>query len=158
MPRVTAFVKTTLLCRWCKKDKGESDFSPHIWAKYARRAVCRSCRKEYNQERYKQQAATQSLTRHERVLAVQAIKVASGCQECGEKHPACLEFHHRDRTTKTRGVGTMVRMEEILAEIAKCVVLCANCHRKHHWKQGDQGRPRTVAIDGVLPMHRKQSA
>lgn len=57
-----------------------------------------------------------------------------GCGRCDEKHPACLDFHHRDRTTKEGHIGEFRRfgMKRLLAEIAKCDVLCANCHRKLH--------------------------
>lgn len=157
MTRVTAFAKTTLRCRRCLADKGESDFSPACWAKYARTAVCRSCLTVYNKARYRRYAATQALSRHERKLAVQAIKTASGCEGCGEKHPACLDFHHRDPATKTRGIATFVRMDDILAEIAKCVVLCANCHRKHHYEHGG-GTRRKYDVPGVLPLRRNLSA
>jgi hypothetical protein len=60
----------------------------------------------------------------------------SGCAECGESDPRCLEFHHREAAEKVEGVSEMVtrgtskgRLRE---EIAKCDVLCANCHRERH--------------------------
>jgi len=66
----------------------------------------------------------------------QEYKTTLECILCGENHPACLEFHHRDPTTKdvnlseayTRGWG----WERIMKEVEKCDVLCANCHRKEH--------------------------
>lgn len=59
----------------------------------------------------------------------------NGCIRCGEKDPACLDFHHRDGgTTKDGDIATLRRFgwARLRAEIAKCDVLCANCHRKHH--------------------------
>jgi hypothetical protein len=60
------------------------------------------------------------------------------CAGCGETHPATLDFHHTDATTKERTLGDAVRAmwsrRKVLAEIAKCEVLCANCHRKRHWQ------------------------
>jgi len=57
-----------------------------------------------------------------------------GCRICGEKDPACLDFHHRDPTTKEGHIGEFRRFgaARLPAEIAKCDVLCANCHRKFH--------------------------
>ncbi len=57
-----------------------------------------------------------------------------GCARCPEKDLACLDFHHRDRSDKLGHLGVVRRFSKarILAEIAKCDVLCANCHRKHH--------------------------
>ena len=60
-----------------------------------------------------------------------------GCT-CGESHIACLEFHHSKGSVKVACVATMIRsskytVQEIIAEARKCVVLCANCHRKLHY-------------------------
>lgn len=59
------------------------------------------------------------------------------CKECGENHPACLDFHHKDPAEKEAGVARLLHdtrsKNRLLREIAKCEVLCANCHRKHHY-------------------------
>lgn len=59
------------------------------------------------------------------------------CIKCGEDHPGCIDFHHRDPSTKIDEISKMWRNlrsnEVILAEIAKCDVLCSNCHRKLHY-------------------------
>lgn len=63
------------------------------------------------------------------------------CERCGEDHPACLDFHHPDGVEKRDGVARMVNRAfsktSIREEIRKCVVLCANCHRKEHYESGD---------------------
>lgn len=55
---------------------------------------------------------------------------------CGESHPACIQFHHVDATTKEASVSDAIRRRwskaRILREIQKCEVLCANCHIKLH--------------------------
>jgi len=57
--------------------------------------------------------------------------------KCGEDHIGCLEFHHTDPSQKDMTVAQAVHngwgKERILAEVEKCEVLCANCHRKLHW-------------------------
>jgi hypothetical protein len=70
-----------------------------------------------------------------------------GCADCGEKHPACLDFHHLDESQKGQTIARMVvraSPANIDAEIAKCVVLCANCHRKRHFNEqtGNYGRAK----------------
>lgn len=65
-------------------------------------------------------------------------KKSLACDVCGENHPACLEFHHLDPSKKKFSVSTRrdrPSMKALLAEIAKCRVLCANCHRKEHWNE-----------------------
>ena len=66
---------------------------------------------------------------------------AGGCVRCGESDLACLDFHHRDPSEKEGHIGHIRRfsVERINAEIAKCDVLCANCHRKHH--RDERARP-----------------
>ena len=67
------------------------------------------------------------------------LKATKQCQRCGEAAPECLHFHHRDPTEKefalSNGVGWGWSKQRILAETAKCEVLCANCHMKHHWDE-----------------------
>ena len=64
------------------------------------------------------------------------LKAKLSCRVCGESHPACLHFHHRRKSRKQYDVASMVNSlysyARILAEIAKCDVLCANCHAKLH--------------------------
>ncbi len=61
------------------------------------------------------------------------------CQSCGENHIACLEFHHRESQNKdiilARVVNNGWSLKRIQIEIDKCQVLCANCHRKVHYKE-----------------------
>jgi hypothetical protein len=63
-------------------------------------------------------------------------KSTAECDICRENHPACLEFHHRDPSRKeidiVRCPGNGWSIERMLREIAKCRVLCSNCHRKLH--------------------------
>jgi len=81
----------------------------------------------------------------ETLIWYRELKTNIGCV-CGEKRYQCLDFHHRDNSTKpTNSSGSSRDMnmahliyrnwskERILAEIANCDVLCANCHRKLHF-------------------------
>lgn len=56
------------------------------------------------------------------------------CSECGEADPRCLDFHHRDESTKEFNLSEHKgrSASEVEKEIQKCVMLCANCHRKEH--------------------------
>ena len=55
------------------------------------------------------------------------------CIDCGLFDPLVMEFDHVTGT-KVNDVRTLVReaaaMHVLEAEIAKCVVRCANCHRR----------------------------
>lgn len=64
------------------------------------------------------------------------LKASLGCGSCKiEKDPVCLEFHHRDPTSKITEISLSIArwsLKRIQTEIAKCDLLCANCHRKLH--------------------------
>jgi hypothetical protein len=56
----------------------------------------------------------------------------------GTKDPAVLELDHKDRPSKVAAVSTLVRSQSwraLFAEIDKCEVRCANCHRRRTAKQ-----------------------
>jgi hypothetical protein len=88
--------------------------------------------------------------------AVDRIKIASGCVDCGYRaHPAALDFDHLDPSTKIAAVSAMVyslrkSWPEIESEIAKCEVVCANCHRIRTLERprvlGRQTVPRHEAV------------
>lgn len=69
------------------------------------------------------------------------IKSELKCVLCPENHPAALDFHHVDSTTKDFNVGSALArgwtIKRIKAEIDKCVVLCSNCHRRHHYNENN---------------------
>ena len=65
-----------------------------------------------------------------------AIKLEKGCELCGyNEHPAALDYDHIDPSQKEFSIGEAIGQaqgkQRILDEIAKCRVLCANCHRIH---------------------------
>ncbi len=71
-----------------------------------------------------------------RLIWYEEIKKNLSCEKCGESDSVCLDFHHKDKETKNGNISDMIKdfgnNEIILKEIKKCIVLCANCHRKIH--------------------------
>ncbi len=62
---------------------------------------------------------------------IDAMK-SNPCSDCGRRYPTCcMDFDHRDGTAKIKNVGKLrfSPRSEIEAEIAKCDLVCANCHR-----------------------------
>jgi hypothetical protein len=66
----------------------------------------------------------------------QELKSKLVCSNCPEPDSICLDFHHLDPKDKSDTVSKLAaelrNKEIILKEIAKCIVLCSNCHRKLH--------------------------
>lgn len=54
------------------------------------------------------------------------------CADCGGRYPTvCMDFDHRPGTVKAGNISGMLGqpVAKLLAEMAKCDVVCANCHR-----------------------------
>lgn len=75
--------------------------------------------------------------RREKRAALNTLKSAVGCRDCGERDERCLDFHHVNPENKYMEVARLLADNRayhiLLREIRKCVVLCANCHRKAHY-------------------------
>lgn len=60
------------------------------------------------------------------------------CTKCEQNHPAALDFHHVNPNEKENLVSKLVSegcFSAAMEEVQKCIVLCANCHRIHHYKE-----------------------
>lgn len=81
--------------------------------------------------------------KNSRQRKLDAINYLGGeCKSCkGTFHPAVYEFHHRDPVDKDRDPSKMLSLkwERVTAELDKCDLLCANCHRveHHNWELND---------------------
>ncbi len=57
------------------------------------------------------------------------------CMDCGLSFPHyVIDFDHRDPSEKKLNVGRTRGLVSTKEEIAKCDVVCANCHRIRTWK------------------------
>ena len=73
------------------------------------------------------------------------VKATKGCKSCGERDPVVLDFHHRNPAEKCFDFGgsacrSLKRLEE---EMAKCDILCRNCHARLHSIEGN--KPHQIA-------------
>jgi len=61
------------------------------------------------------------------------------CRDCGETDPIVLDFDHKKSSTKFKSIARMLAghysWDSVLAEIGKCDIRCANCHRRKTYKQ-----------------------
>ena len=64
---------------------------------------------------------------------IQKAKTDKGCIDCGyNAHPAALDFDHLPGTEKRFTIGAFgsnYSRAALLEEMAKCEIVCANCHR-----------------------------
>lgn len=103
---------------------------------------CKECNKAKNREwysknkSYKIKESVRQKSEHRQKLAerISEIKANGSCKFCGEDTPICLDFHHESdkefeiSTAKSLGLS----WTKISEEISKCILVCANCHRKIH--------------------------
>ncbi len=105
-------------------------------------SVCKLCQRTYTKKYYwiNRKLSIERVLRRRRRIAkwFRNFKKTLSCVKCGEADWVCLDLHHKNPTEKEHGIGWYVHrgvsIENILKEIKKTKVLCANCHRKFHRK------------------------
>lgn len=125
-------------CSKCGEEKSLSEFYWRNKAKGTRMSACKACRSTAAAQRWASGSEKESnyeskARRVQRAYDyIWSVLSTSSCADCDERNPLVFEFDHV-RGTKIRDVGTMVvqnyGLQAIKDEIAKCEVVCANCHK-----------------------------
>lgn len=143
------------------------DSKPYSWTQEGRREYYEKNKERINAERRKQYAENSELRiriktynkgwrsknreyeqeRGRRIrdeCLVNRRKVSVGeCQRCGyNRSMAALDWHHVDPSQKRFRDLRKQPDEVVEAELAKCVLICSNCHREHHagiWRYEEIG-------------------
>ena len=88
------------------------------------------CRDKYY---YHNGGANKQLASREAKKAWMDEQKGGPCADCGIKYPAfVMDFHHvgdKEKAFTISKSGTNASWERLKKEVAKCVVLCSNCHR-----------------------------
>jgi len=138
-------METKKCCR-CKQKLNVKCFKPHKTRKDGLQSQCIECQKVYRREHYLANRAKYikkaKINRKVFVDWWKEYKTKFKCSECSEDHPACIQFHHinDDKIANVSALRSKGSKELILAEINKCVPLCANCHFKMHWNNDTCGK------------------
>jgi hypothetical protein len=100
----------------------------------AKRAYDRAYHAARTPEAKARKIALQADRQRNNLRELRAYKAERGCADCGESDPIVLEFDHRDPSQKDDNIGDAYHggwsLSRLLAEAAKCDVVCANCHRR----------------------------
>ena len=125
-------------CSRCKQEKHYEDFCKMSRSKDGYQPACKTCmadswRRSRNKklDHYKNvQKKRETNTK----FLVDEWKSQHKCVNCGEDDIVCFDLHHLDPNTKEDHPSKFTRssFNKFLDEASKCVVLCANCHRKLH--------------------------
>jgi hypothetical protein len=126
-------------CSTCGEVKPLTDFHRNRSKRDGRQTVCAACKASYNATYYRQHAGEHRDLRaqHRKAMRAEveaAIRAAKSvpCADCGRRlPPQAMDFDHV-RDVKEMDVQGMRRhgRARVLAEIAKCEVVCAACHRR----------------------------
>jgi hypothetical protein len=137
-------------CKKCQTDKEITEFARKRLSPVDGRQLyssdCKACKCRYqknhspaNKEKMKIQAKKWQNQFRIKTYTWLVEQAKDGCIECGETDFVCLQFDHIDPSTKIGSVSTMVAnkrsLKLIKEEVAKCQVLCANCHQRRTAKQ-----------------------
>lgn len=126
-------------CYRCGELKPVEDFSWRRKAKGQRDSFCRPCRSAYGKEHYEanrqryidQAGVVKRKLRLERTRYLIEFFKTHPCVDCGETDPVVLEFDHlRDKSFAIGPYLARTTWQNILDEMKKCEVVCANCHRR----------------------------
>ena len=127
----------TKWCNRCARTLSRSAFYKNRGRADGLQSYCRTCKKEGQREWYERHGKRQ----RERNTGYKARNAqhlwdylaAHPCVDCGESDPVVLEFDHV-RGRKVNSLSNMAirqfSIAKLDAEIAKCEVRCANCHKR----------------------------
>lgn len=112
-------------CKVCNIEKPLSEFfsngyQPNGVKKY--KAKCKLCQKAYDRTKFRN--------------TVTEIVGSYSCKICGySKCLEAIEFHHINPSLKEWKLSDLVtnKKETIEKELAKGILVCANCHREIHY-------------------------
>ena len=126
-------------CGRCGELKPMSQFAWRRKQKGQRDSMCAPCRSAYGREHYlaNRQKYIDGEARRKRARAEIRTRYLLGyfrthpCADCGETDPIVLEFDHLgEKRFEVTNQFASRNWQEILDEMAKCDVVCANCHRR----------------------------
>jgi hypothetical protein len=126
-------------CGRCGKVKPVEEFAWRRKGKGQRHNYCRPCHAEYHREHYlanrrkyidMAKKRAQEVAQERYTFLIEYFR-SNPCTDCGESDPVVLEFDHLGDKKFNIAKGIRDRSwESLLAEIARCEVVCANCHRR----------------------------
>ena len=127
-------------CSTCKRWKPLEEFNRRSASRDGRQWACRDCNKAYHYKHFDRHIV-QIRARHRRQVIsnkrrLLAYFLEHPCTDCGEADPTVLEFDHlRDKTANINTLTNGYPWKRIAAEIEKCEVVCANCHRRRTYRR-----------------------
>lgn len=121
-------------CVTCLIELPLENFSNRYKKKIVKQSSCKDCQKKYKDKYYarNKESAIQSAKINQKLLEleIQSYKNVP-CKDCGKSYPYyVMDFDHLGPKLFSISKGSRQHSYlELLLEIKKCEVVCANCHR-----------------------------
>lgn len=150
-------MSTGRLCSGCGVLRTNGEFALKNSRTGKRHSRCKECCRRASKDHYRlnhdayiqRNRQNNPLHRKRNATAVFEYLLLHPCVRCGESDPVVLEFNHLDPSVKTANVSDLIRFgssaDRLFYEIAKCEVLCANCHqhftsaaRARHYRRAER--------------------
>jgi hypothetical protein len=140
-------------CANCKKWRDESEFNWRYKSQGVLQSVCRDCSRARSKDFYESQREDEidrsyEITKRRRIEAQRFMYEYLSyrvCADCREYDYSVLTFDHV-RGEKKMEVSQIVQqgysIEAFMSEVAKCEVVCFNCHMRREAKRKSGGRFR----------------
>jgi hypothetical protein len=150
------------LCPRCGEVKALREFSKNPGRKEGVHSICKACRRVYDHERYQRiqgRVIDYRPQRSERGRGawLRSLKAGKPCTDCGRVYPPqVMQWDHKPGFDKLGDVSEDFwgrSREEVVAEIAKCDLVCANCHTIRTFTRSDWGQ-KWLKEDATTCKHR----
>lgn len=138
-------------CSKCTTVKTRCDFRENAARRDGLQAWCMICESSYKAQHYRDNSERErkrlyrnrDIKRQEQRAFIVSYLAEHHCVDCGESDIMVLDFDHI-KGVKKCNISKLLRstcsMKRILEEIEKCVVRCANCHRRKTSKERNDWR------------------
>src|SRR2546428_8719575 len=152
---VASSPKATKRCARCGETKLVTEFHKHAKRSDGLQVYCKSCRAVIDHERYLRQHGAGARRRFAPNRAnanwMRELKSDHPCADCGRTFPPeVMQWEHLPGTRKLGNLSTHFSGQSraaILDELAKCELVCANCHAMRTFERAGWGGCPPAVID-----------
>lgn len=152
------------LCSRCRRERSLRCFrNQGSNPKRPKKGICKTCEKKYMQDYYlknkeaiKKQATEFRVARKKDLIEYVNQQKDRPCADCKIKYaPWVMQFDHV-KDTKVASISAFVRaavsLEDLRSELAKCELVCANCHAERTHKRAIKNSPALVQQVDMLDL------
>jgi hypothetical protein len=140
-------------CSRCGEIKPYSEFHKNTARKDGLQTYRKSCRRVIDHERYERRRGKPIAWRvFDRTLRkwLRELKTGRPCTDCGRIYPPeVMQWDHLPGTEKLADVSLIRSREAVFAEIAKCELVCTNCHAIRTFRRAGWGSWSTETRSSV---------